>query len=101
MLGTHPRIRGWSALVTQNVLHDHELVRTLARLKCVGLFAGLSFLGAFQCAVAGDDELRRLAPLAETLLRLVKSAGGEAALGHRDRPPAGAPAEGPSQERSV
>ena len=30
MLGTHPRIRGWSALVTQNVLHDRELVRTLA-----------------------------------------------------------------------
>jgi hypothetical protein len=44
MLGTHPRIRGWSALVTQNVLHDHELVRTLARLKCVGLFAGLESL---------------------------------------------------------
>jgi hypothetical protein len=40
MLGTHPRIRGWSALVTQNVLHDRELVRTLARWKCVGLFAG-------------------------------------------------------------
>ena len=37
----------------------------------VGLFAGLSFLGAFQCAVAGDDELRRLAPLAETLLRIL------------------------------
>lgn len=40
----------------------------------VGLFAGLSFLGAFQCAVAGDDELRRLAPLAETLLRLLETA---------------------------
>ena len=37
----------------------------------VGLFAGLSFLGAFQCAVAGDDELRRLAPLAETLLHVL------------------------------
>lgn len=44
MLGTHPRIRGWSALVTQNVLHDRELVRTLARWKCVGLFAGLESL---------------------------------------------------------
>ena len=39
----------------------------------VGLFAGLSFLGAFQCAVAGDDELRRLAPLAETLLRILET----------------------------
>lgn len=44
MLGTHPRIRGWSALVTQNVLHDRELVRQLARWKCVGLFAGLESL---------------------------------------------------------
>jgi hypothetical protein len=44
MLGTHPRIRGWSALVTQNVLHDRELVRTLARLNCVGLFAGIESL---------------------------------------------------------
>ena len=44
MMGTHPRIRGWSALVTQNVLHDRELVRTLARWKCVALFAGLESL---------------------------------------------------------
>lgn len=43
----------------------------------VGLFAGLSFLGAFQCAVAGDDELRRLAPLAETLLRILVPADRE------------------------
>lgn len=44
----------------------------------VGLFAGLSFLGAFQCAVAGDDELRRLAPLAETLLRILVPADRKA-----------------------
>ena len=44
MLGSHPRLRGWSALVTQNVLHDRELVRTLARSKCVALFAGLESL---------------------------------------------------------
>lgn len=50
MLGTHPGIRGWSALVTQNVLHDRELVRRLARWKCVGLFAGLESL---------DDEVLR------------------------------------------
>ena len=44
MLGTHPRVHGWSALVTQNTLHDRELVRTLARLKCQVLFAGLESL---------------------------------------------------------
>ena len=38
---SHPRIRGWTALVTQNVLHDRELVRLLAASKCLGLFAGL------------------------------------------------------------
>jgi hypothetical protein len=41
LLGSHPKVRGWSALVTQNVLHDRELIRTLARLKCMVLFAGL------------------------------------------------------------
>jgi hypothetical protein len=44
LLGSHPKVRGWSALVTQNVLHDHELIRTLARLKCMALFAGLESL---------------------------------------------------------
>ena len=44
LLGSHPRVRGWSALVTQNVLHDRELIRTLARLKCMVLFAGLESL---------------------------------------------------------
>lgn len=38
------RIRGWAALVTQNVLHDRDLVRELAGLKCVGLFVGLESL---------------------------------------------------------
>jgi hypothetical protein len=44
LLGSHPKVRGWSALVTQNVLHDRELVRTLARRKCLVLFAGLESL---------------------------------------------------------
>jgi hypothetical protein len=44
LLGSHPRVRGWSALVTQNILHDRELIRTLARLKCVVLFAGIESL---------------------------------------------------------
>ena len=44
LLGSHPKVRGWSALVTQNVLHDRELIRTLARLKCMVLFAGLESL---------------------------------------------------------
>jgi len=38
---SHPKVRGWAALVTQNVLHDRELVRHLANSKCMGLFAGL------------------------------------------------------------
>jgi len=41
LMRTHPKIRGWAALVTQNILHDRELIRHLAASKCVGLFAGL------------------------------------------------------------
>ena len=44
LLGAHPRIYGWSALVTQNILHDRALVARLARLKCQVLFAGLESL---------------------------------------------------------
>jgi radical SAM superfamily enzyme YgiQ (UPF0313 family) len=40
-LKSHPKVRGWTALVTQNVLHDRQLVRHLAGSKCLGLFAGL------------------------------------------------------------
>jgi radical SAM superfamily enzyme YgiQ (UPF0313 family) len=40
-LKSHPKVRGWVALVTQNVLHDRELVRQLAASKCLGLFVGL------------------------------------------------------------
>jgi hypothetical protein len=41
---SHPKVRGWSALITQNVLHDRELVRRLAEAKCIGLFVGLESL---------------------------------------------------------
>jgi hypothetical protein len=44
LVGAHPKVRGWSALVTQNVLHDRELIRTLAGLKCMVLFVGLESL---------------------------------------------------------
>jgi AcrR family transcriptional regulator len=37
----------------------------------VALFAGLSFLGAFTCALGGDAELRKLGPVAETLLQVL------------------------------
>ncbi len=40
------KVRGWAALVTQNVLHDRALVRQLAEAKCVGLFAGLESFDA-------------------------------------------------------
>jgi hypothetical protein len=41
LLRNHRKVRGWAALVTQNVLHDRELVRYLARAKCMTLFVGL------------------------------------------------------------
>jgi radical SAM superfamily enzyme YgiQ (UPF0313 family) len=37
-------VRGWGALVTQNILRDRELLRLLARSKCNGLFVGLESL---------------------------------------------------------
>lgn len=46
LLNSHPRVRGWVALVTQNVLHDRELVGHLAASKCLGLFAGLESFDA-------------------------------------------------------
>ena len=44
LLRSHKKIRGWGALVTQNVIRDRELVRKLAQSKCNGLFVGLEFL---------------------------------------------------------
>jgi len=41
VLRRHPRVRCWAALVTQDILRDRELVRQLARSKCVTLFVGL------------------------------------------------------------
>lgn len=38
------RIKGWAALVTQNVLHDRALMARLAESKCVGLFVGIESL---------------------------------------------------------
>ena len=41
MLRSHPGVRGWAALVTQNVLHDRALISQLAKMKCVSLFVGV------------------------------------------------------------
>jgi len=41
LMRDHPKIRGWAALVTQNVMHDHDLIRQLADAKCMTLFVGL------------------------------------------------------------
>lgn len=41
MMRADRRIRGWAALVTQNVLSDREMVRHLAASKCMTLFAGI------------------------------------------------------------
>jgi hypothetical protein len=44
ILAAHPKVRGWAALVTQNVLHDRELIAHLAKSKCILLFAGVESL---------------------------------------------------------
>jgi radical SAM superfamily enzyme YgiQ (UPF0313 family) len=41
LMRNHPKIRGWAALVTQNVMHDHELIKYMANAKCMSLFFGL------------------------------------------------------------
>jgi hypothetical protein len=41
---SHKKIRGWGALVTQNVILNRELIKKLARSKCNGLFVGLESL---------------------------------------------------------
>jgi hypothetical protein len=44
LLAAHPKVRGWAALVTQNILADHELITHLAKSKCMLLFAGVESL---------------------------------------------------------
>ena len=46
MLAAHPRVRGWSAMVTQNVLSDRGLLKQMAASKCRHLFVGLESLDA-------------------------------------------------------
>jgi hypothetical protein len=41
LLRSHPKVRGWAALVTQNILHARKLIKHMAQSKCIGLFAGL------------------------------------------------------------
>jgi radical SAM superfamily enzyme YgiQ (UPF0313 family) len=41
LMRTDRRIRGWAALVTQNVLADRALIRQFAEAKCMTLFAGI------------------------------------------------------------
>ncbi|MDM0105381.1 hypothetical protein QTH97_10590 [Variovorax sp. J22R24] len=44
ILAANPKVRGWAALVTQNVLQDRDLIAHLARSKCILLFAGVESL---------------------------------------------------------
>jgi radical SAM superfamily enzyme YgiQ (UPF0313 family) len=44
MLAAHKRVRGWSAMITQNVLADHALIARMAASKCRQLFVGLESL---------------------------------------------------------
>jgi len=41
LLRNHRRVRGWAALVTQNIIHDHALIEIMAKSKCISLFVGL------------------------------------------------------------
>jgi radical SAM superfamily enzyme YgiQ (UPF0313 family) len=41
MMRDDRRIRGWAALVTQNVLRDRDLIERLAASKCMTLFVGI------------------------------------------------------------
>jgi len=41
LMRAHPKIRGWAALVTQNIMHDRELIKYMANAKCITLFFGL------------------------------------------------------------
>ncbi len=41
LMRNDPRIRGWAALVTQNVMHDRKLIKYMADAKCMTLFFGL------------------------------------------------------------
>ena len=43
-LRRHPRVKGWGALVTQDVLRDHELIEQMADAKCGIVFSGIESL---------------------------------------------------------
>jgi hypothetical protein len=44
MMRGRRKVRAWGALVTQDVLRDHDLVRRMAAAKCRALFIGLESL---------------------------------------------------------
>ena len=43
-LRAHSRVKGWGALVTQDILRNHDLISEMARSKCRALFTGLESL---------------------------------------------------------
>lgn len=43
-LRRHPRLKGWGALVTQDILRDHDLIEQMAGAKCRILFTGIESL---------------------------------------------------------
>jgi hypothetical protein len=44
LMRAHGRVRAWGAMVTQDVLHDRDLIKRLAAAKCRALFIGLESL---------------------------------------------------------
>lgn len=72
---------GFTEVVGAAVRRSQETGRLRADVDgehVVALFAGLSFLGAFTCALGGDRELRRLGPVAETLIQILTPTDREA-----------------------
>jgi hypothetical protein len=44
LLRVHPKLRAWGAMMTQDVLHDRDLIKRLAAANCRAIFVGLESL---------------------------------------------------------
>jgi AcrR family transcriptional regulator len=72
---------GFTDVVGRAVRRSQEtgrLRRDVAPEHVVSLFGGLTFLGAFTCALYGDRELQRLGPVATTLIQVLAPSPPEA-----------------------
>jgi hypothetical protein len=69
LLSSHRKIRGWGALITQNVLRDRDMITLMARSKCRALFVGIeSFDREFLKAMRKKQNLSRTQSVAEDVM---------------------------------